>query len=218
MQNIEPVTGGNPINQSTTDQATLKSSHPELSHWLTLVAQNQDKAAFTRLFEFFSPKIKRFGIKQFNNEAQANELVQDTMTNVWKKARLYDASKGAATTWIYTVMRNASFDQLRKVKSQAEQNLGDDIWPLEEAQHQQASFEEHQDHAPFRDHLLTKQIERHVDSLPLAQKVVVQGVYFQELSQEQLSEQLGVPIGTIKSRLRLALARIRQQMGEHNHD
>jgi RNA polymerase sigma-70 factor (ECF subfamily) len=206
--NIEPIARGNPITQLTT-----KSAHPELSDWLSLVAKNQDKAAFTKLFSFFAPKIQRFGIKQHGNESQANELVQDTMTNVWKKAHLYDASKGAATTWIYTVMRNASFDQLRKVKSKAEQNLGDDIWPLE-----QALSESDNESTPFGDHLMTKQLESLVDSLPMAQRVVVQGVYFQELSQEQLSQQLGVPIGTIKSRLRLALEKIRQQMGEQDHD
>jgi RNA polymerase sigma-70 factor (ECF subfamily) len=205
---IEPIARGNPITQIDT-----KSAHPELSDWLALVASNQDKAAFTKLFRFFAPKIHHFGLKQHGNDSQANELVQDTMTNVWKKAHLYDASKGAATTWIYTVMRNASFDQLRKIKSKAEQNLGDDIWPLE-----QALSENHDISTSFSDHLMTKQLESLVDGLPLAQRVVVQGVYFQELSQEQLSQQLGVPIGTIKSRLRLALEKIRQQMGDQNHD
>jgi RNA polymerase sigma-70 factor (ECF subfamily) len=203
---FEPIAGGNPISQSTPT-----TRYPELSHWLERVAEDQDRAAFTKLFEFFAPKIKRFGLKQFGDEAQANELVQNTMTNIWTKAHLYNQHKGAATTWVYTVMRNASFDQLRKTKHQAEQNLGDDIWPLDSAP-------SHTETDTLHDHLLTKQLGKYVDNLPLAQKVIVQGVYFQELSQEQLSEQLGVPIGTIKSRLRLALAKIKQQMGEQNHD
>ncbi|MDV7104899.1 sigma-70 family RNA polymerase sigma factor [Vibrio sp. TH_r3] len=212
MQQIEAqtdlITVGHPITKPLT-----QSAHPELSHWLSLVAKNQDKDAFTKLFGFFAPKIKRFGIKQFNNESQATELVQDTMTNVWKKAHLYDASKGAATTWVYTVMRNACFDYLRKVKNHPQQNIGDDIWPLEQA------LDENSDQvSPFQDHLMTKRLQQFVDTLPTAQKVVVQGVYYQELSQEQLSQQLGVPIGTIKSRLRLALEKIRQQMGDHDHD
>ncbi|MFC1233625.1 sigma-70 family RNA polymerase sigma factor [Vibrio sp. F74] len=205
---IEPIARGIPITQPT-----ITSAHPELSDWLSSVAQNQDKDAFTKLFRFFSPKIQRFGIKQHGNESQANELVQDTMTNVWKKAHLYDASKGAATTWIYTVMRNASFDQLRKIRSKAEQNLGDDIWPIEQELSKNDDLLN-----PFGDHLMAKQLEKLVGSLPVAQRVVVQGVYYQELSQEQLSQQLGVPIGTIKSRLRLALEKIRQQMGEQDND
>jgi len=204
---FKPIAGGSPITQSNPT-----TRYPELSRWLAMVAEKQDKTAFTKLFEFFAPKIKRFGLKQFGDEAQANELVQNTMTNIWTKASLYNQHKGAATTWIYTVMRNASFDQLRKIKNQAEQNLGDDIWPLE------VPPPPHIENDTFQDHLFTKQLGKYVDNLPLAQKVIVQGVYFQELSQEQLSEQLGVPIGTIKSRLRLALAKIKQQMGEQDHD
>lgn len=189
------------------------STYPELSHWLTLVASRQDKVAFTQLFRFFAPKIKRFGIKKFSNESQANELVQDTMTNVWRKASLFDPNKGAATTWVYTVMRNASFDQYRSLKSKPEQNLGDDIWPIE-----QALAEEDSGSADIEDHWESKKLERLVEGLPVAQKVVVQGVYYQELSQEQIAQQLGIPIGTVKSRLRLALAKIRQHMGDFEHD
>jgi RNA polymerase sigma-70 factor (ECF subfamily) len=202
------VRGGNPIIRSN-----RSLTHPELNQWLTMVDKQRDEAAFTRLFEFFAPKIKRFGIKQFKNESQANELVQETMTNVWKKAHLFDANKGAATTWIYTVMRNASFDLFRKANNKPEQNLGDDIWPIE----QQVASEPLESLA-FNDHLMSRELQKVVNGLPTAQRVVVQGVYFQELSQEQLAKQLGVPIGTIKSRLRLALEKIRQQMGDQDND
>lgn len=199
--------------QNTLSQSKGTSAHPELSQWLTCVGKHQDKIAFTQLFRFFAPKIKRFGLKQFNNESQASELVQETMTNVWKKAHLYDQNKGAATTWVYTVMRNASFDYLRKIKNHHEQNLGDDIWPIEQAQIENEGCE-----LPIGDHLMSKQLGDVVDSLPIAQQVVVKGIYFQELSQEQLAQQLGVPLGTIKSRLRLALQKIRQRMGELDND
>ncbi|MCG9697087.1 sigma-70 family RNA polymerase sigma factor [Shewanella sp. Isolate11] len=185
----------------------------ELSHWLNLVAQHRDKQAFTALFQFFAPKIKRYGVQQLSNEAQASELVQETMTNVWRKAHLYHVKKGAATTWVYTVMRNACFDMLRRVKAKNEQNLGDDIWPIDQAQLDSEADVEH-----FADHLMEKQMLSYVDSLPETQRAVVKGVYYQELSQEQLAQQLGVPIGTIKSRLRLALAKLKLQMEEDNHD
>ncbi|WP_394205662.1 sigma-70 family RNA polymerase sigma factor [Shewanella waksmanii] len=181
---------------------------PELSQWLVAVANERCKRAFTELFKFFSPKIKRFGIKQLGSEAQANELLQDTMTNVWKKAHLYNADKGAATTWVYTIMRNASFDMLRRIKSKGEVQIADDIWPT--------FADEKADDSVFGDHLMEKQMASYVDSLPDAQKAVVKGVYFQEMSQEQLAKQLGVPVGTIKSRLRLALAKLKKQLGESN--
>ncbi len=196
------------INKHTETQAPS-----ELTQLLDRVAKQRDKQAFTQLFCFFAPKIERFGIKQLGSEAQASELVQETMTNVWLKAHLFDSDKGAATTWVYTVMRNASFDMLRRVKAKAEVNLGDDIWPLDQFQ---ITHEEDADE--FGDHLMEKQMLEYVNTLPETQRAVVKGYYYQELTQTQLAEQFGVPVGTIKSRLRLALAKLKQQMEDKQHD
>ncbi len=179
-----------------------------LSHALVLVATDRDKRAFKQLFEYFAPKIKRFGIKQFGGEAMALELVQDTMTSVWRKAHLYYPEKGAATTWVYTVMRNAAFDALRKIKNHREDQLSDAIWPMVDEAMQKSEDEE------YGDHLLKNQIHKHLDKLPQAQRDVVTGVYFHDLSQEQLAVQLDIPVGTVKSRLRLALQKLRKEMGE----
>ena len=181
----------------------------ELREALVNVAQYRDKKSFAYLFEYFAPKIKRFGIKQFGVEAQAMELVQETLTSVWRKAHLYNSEKGAATTWVYTVMRNASFDMLRKMKSNKEENISEDIWPL---------LNESEDtHHEYSDHLEDQQIKRYLDKLPQAQREVVRGVYFQDMSQEQLAQQLNIPVGTVKSRLRLALQKLRNEMGDQ-HD
>ena len=80
----------------------------------------RDKQAFTHLFHFFSPKIQRIAKVKVNTDAQANEVVQETMGNVWRKAHLFDGNKGAVTTWVYTIMRNVTFDMLRKVRSNRE--------------------------------------------------------------------------------------------------
>lgn len=137
------------------------------------------------------------------------ELVQETLTSVWRKAHLYNSEKGAATTWVYTVMRNASFDMLRKMKSNKEENISEDIWPL-------LNESEDTDHE-YSDHLEDQQIKRYLDKLPQAQREVVRGVYFQDMSQEQLAQQLNIPVGTVKSRLRLALQKLRNEMGDQ-HD
>jgi RNA polymerase sigma-70 factor (ECF subfamily) len=170
------------------------------------VSASRDKQAFAELFNWFAPKIIRFGVKQLNNEASANVLLQETMTNVWKKAHMYDAEKGAATTWVYTVMRNLSFDMLRKVKSNREDMISEDIWPLVESNNSESN--------DFDDHLLNKNLMKHVDKLPHGQKQIIKGVYFQELSQEQIATQLGIPIGTVKSRLRTALNKLKSHLGD----
>ncbi|MGY3572451.1 sigma-70 family RNA polymerase sigma factor [Vibrio paucivorans] len=205
------------MNRETSQKERAISPDPQitqqLEEWMELVATRRDKHAFTSLFQFFAPKIKRFGFNKLGSEFAANELIQETMTSVWKKAHLFDSSKGAATTWVYTVMRNACFDMLRKIQAKPEQNLADDLWPIDSV-----SDEATNDDNAFKDHLMSKEMLRYVDGLPPAQKTVVKGVYYQELSQEQLAQQLGVPLGTVKSRLRLALAKLKQQMGEQFHD
>jgi len=187
----------------------LELDNKELSQLLILVALKRDKQAFTLLFKFFAPQIKRIATKKFSNSEQANEVVQDTMTNVWRKAHLFNQDKGQATTWVYTIMRNVTFDMLRKIKANREDNLSDDIWPLID-EDQQASDQQ-------LDHLAKNKIVNCLKHLSENQQQVVKGFYFLEMSQEQLAEHLNIPLGTVKSRLRLALAKLKQQLGE-DHD
>jgi RNA polymerase sigma-70 factor (ECF subfamily) len=183
--------------------------HQQLSMWLSQVAAQRSKVAFTHLFKFFAPKIQRISQSKLNNDALASEVVQETMSNVWRKAHLFNADKGAATTWVYTVMRNVTFDLLRKIKSKKEDNLSEDIWPVFEAELTQDEL--------FGDHLASEQMTKALNKLPEQQQEVVRGFYFLELSQEQLATNLNIPLGTVKSRLRLALAKLKQEIGA-DHD
>lgn len=201
--------GGKGVTPSSMTENNTENNLEQLALWLVAVAESRDKIAFTHLFKFFAPKIQRIAASKFTNEAQANEVVQETMTNVWRKAHLYSVEKGAVTTWVYTVMRNVTFDMLRKVKAKKEDNLSDDIWPMVEGQ-QVDDFQ-------FSDHLQQEKILRYLDKLPENQRQVVKGFYFLEMSQEQLAEHLNVPLGTVKSRLRLALSKLKMQFGE-DHD
>jgi RNA polymerase sigma-70 factor (ECF subfamily) len=188
------------------DQSAM---HQELCGWLHDVATLRSKSAFSELFKWFAPRIKQFGIKQFNNEAQALELVQETMTNIWRKSHLYKRERGAPTTWMYSIMRNMSFDMLRKIQTQREDTISDDIWPME-------NMLVSEDVDNFEDHLENKNIKTMLATLPENQKQVIIGLYFQQATQEQLAKQLNLPVGTVKSRLRLALNKLRNQLGESN--
>jgi RNA polymerase sigma-70 factor (ECF subfamily) len=194
---------------ATSSRMSNQINHTELCQWLTAVATHRDKQAFTHLFRFFSPKIQRIAKVKVNTDAQANEVVQETMGNVWRKAHLFDGNKGAVTTWVYTIMRNVTFDMLRKVKSNREDTLSDDIWPLAEAENIQD--------ADFTDHLASKKLRSVIENLPENQQQVIKAYYFMEMSQDQLAIHLNLPLGTIKSRLRLALGKLKAQLGE-SHD
>jgi len=183
-------------------------NHKELCQWLTAIATQRDKEAFTHLFHFFAPKIQRIAKSKGNTDTQANEVVQETLGNVWRKAHLFDGNKGAVTTWVYTIMRNVTFDMLRKVKSNKEDTLSEYIWPIAEAGHIQES--------DFTDHLANKRLRAVIEKLPENQQQVIKAYYFMEMSHDQLTVHLNLPLGTIKSRLRLAISKLKAQLGESN--
>ena len=199
--------------QTTSVSAALgKQMNPDnqqFALWLDEVAQNRDKPAFARLFKWFGPKIQRVAKQKLGCEQLAGEVMQETMTNVWRKAHLFKVDKGQATTWIYTIMRNVIFDTLRKIKSKQNEYLSEDIYPIAD---EVLTTDDN-----FKDHLLSKKLQGIVEMLPQPQQQVVKAIYFQEMTHEQLADQLNIPVGTVKSRLRLALNRLKQHIGSQ-HD
>jgi RNA polymerase sigma-70 factor (ECF subfamily) len=180
----------------------LDEEQQQINDWLDLVAKQQDKRAFSQLFKFFAPRIRSHGLKKFRLEAQAMELVQETMMLVWRKASQFNADKGKASTWIYTIMRNYSFDMLRKVQSNKEDLISEDLWPM-------LDVEEEKDQ---EDHLQSRHLLSYINTLPKLQKQVVVGIYIEDKTQQELADELSVPVGTVKSRLRLAMIKLRDMM------
>ncbi|OOE97782.1 RNA polymerase subunit sigma [Salinivibrio sp. IB643] len=178
----------------------------ELSELLAKVAEDSDRIAFEHLFRFFGPKIRAYGSKHLRADGQAMELVQETMLVVWRKAHLYNSDKGAATTWVFTIMRNLSFDMLRKVQSNREDNFSDDIWPILESGQQDNETDS------GAQSMMDQELLSFIDELPAVQQQVVRGVYLKQLTHQELSEQLNVPLGTVKSRLRLGLEKLRNHL------
>lgn len=189
------------------DNRTTDSAADDFAVLMLRVAELRDRAAFEQLFSHFMPKIHAFGLQRLHQQGLAMDLVQETMTSVWTKAHLYNQDKGAVSTWVFTIMRNQCFDMLRRVQHNKEDTFGDDIWPLFDTPPEQDSS---------IDYKLNAQLLQHIDALPLAQRQVVQGIYMQELTQQELADNLDVPIGTIKSRLRLGLEKLKSFLETHN--
>jgi RNA polymerase sigma-70 factor (ECF subfamily) len=175
---------------------------------LTFVALQRDRSAYAELFSYFAPRLKAFGMKMFGNEQQALEMVQDTMLNVWKKAALFDASRGCASTWIFTIARNVRFDMLRKKQSRKDDVSADDLWLNGEYPEPEADT----DASQWDTQLLMEKLAPHFASLPPAQREVMERVYLQEKSHQEVSDELAIPLGTVKSRIRLALDRLREAL------
>lgn len=175
---------------------------------LIKVSNHQSKEAFDQLFNRFANKVFAHGMKIMRNEQMAKDLVQEAMLTVWQKAPLYNMDKGNVQSWIFTIARNRCFDMLRKQKRQPAVLSADDIWPtgfeeayaLSEAERGSVEVE-------------ISQIEKLVKQLPVAQQAVVEQIYVLNRTHEEAAEFLKIPLGTLKSRLRLGMGKLRQSLG-----
>jgi RNA polymerase sigma-70 factor (ECF subfamily) len=143
------------------------------------------------------------------NEAIAMELVQDTMSNVWQKAHLFNAEKGSPSTWIYTIARNIRFDMLRKLQNRKEDVCSDDMWPI--LCEQTADVNE----VSLDQQITLEEVGQYFNNLPVKQKAVVEAIYIEGKSQQEVADELEIPLGTVKSRTRLALQRLKEMLKEH---
>lgn len=176
----------------------------ELSGYIEAVAQKRCKLSFSKVFQYFAPRLRSYAIKQLGNEALAMELVQDTMSNVWQKAHLFNALKGSASTWVFTIARNLRFDLLRKQQNRKEDVCSEDLWPVLVEQNAYVDEE-------LVDETVTLgQILDFVEKLPEKQKQVIYAIYVQGKSQQEVADEINTPLGTIKSRTRLGLQKLKE--------
>ncbi|MEM9318605.1 MAG: sigma-70 family RNA polymerase sigma factor [Pseudomonadota bacterium] len=164
------------------------------------IAEQQDRSAFADVFRHFAPRVKAFLMRGGADEALAEECMQDVMTTLWRKARLYDPARASVSTWIFTVARNRKIDLLRKYARPEPEELP---WGPEEEPEQIEVVALKQD---------GKRLAEALRSLPEKQRMLIERAYFGEMTHTEIAEQTGLPLGTIKSRIRLALERLRHSM------
>ena len=175
----------------------------ELRRLLTQIADHQDKQAFAALFRFYAPRLKSFLLKQGFSEAESEDLIQETMFNLWRKAGSFDAAKAGVSTWIFTIARNCGIDRRRRTSRVVAAPAEEDV----EQPDPDPSAEEQ---------IIVRENEAAVRAaltrLPAEQARVIQLSFFAENPQAEIARSLGIPLGTVKSRVRLALQRLRQIM------
>jgi RNA polymerase sigma-70 factor (ECF subfamily) len=174
---------------------------------VSAIAKRQDRAAFSALFEFFAPRIKAFMLRSGASEARAEELAQETMLSVWRKAALFDPASAGAAAWIFTIARNLRIDAHRRERRGGMIETSD------------VEIEFQIDDSPQPDALLaTTQFEERVRSaltkLSDDQMRVVELSFFEEKAHAEIAQALNIPLGTVKSRLRLAMGRLRNLLSE----
>lgn len=190
---------------SGSDDRAWMPTASDLAELLGLVAVHQDRQAFAALFRFYAPRLKSFLLRQGFSDSECEDLIQEAMLNVWRRAASFDIAKAGVSTWIFTIARNAGIDRRRR-EARALQPAYED--PVEEF-----------DPAPSAEgELISRQNEAQVraalERLPPDQATVIRLSYYSDNPQSEISKALGIPLGTVKSRMRLALQRLRQLMEE----
>ena len=168
---------------------------------LERVATQRCTDSFATLFQYFGPRIKAYFIRLGADAASAEELTQDTMLLVWRRAETYQASKAAASTWLFTIARNRYIDAKCRRVGPTELLPVDDLWPVLE---DEAMPTDEQADLILRG----AELRLSMTQLPPAQAEVIEKAYFEDKSHQEIADELGVPVGTVKSRIRLALQRL----------
>lgn len=181
---------------------SIKSApYSEQTLWMLAIRDNRDKRAFGLLFDHFAPRLKGFVIRAGAPAGQAEDIVQDVMLSVWRKAHLFDPERAQVSSWIYQVARNRQIDMIRKEGR-----------PMPEALKAEA-----EDHEPDAGQVIALEQETGVlrealERLNPDQRDMIEKAYLGELSHSDIAEATGLPLGTIKSRIRLGLERLRHEL------
>lgn len=168
------------------------------------IAADRDRDAFAELFRRFAGRVKAFMMRGGMDAVHAEDIAQEVMVSVWRKADSFDPGRARAVTWIYTIARNRRIDLIRR-QSRPEADPNDPLF-VQEPEPDPVDLVAQAD----RD----AQVRAALENLPPDQLAVVQLAFFGGLSHSEIAEQLDAPIGTVKSRLRLSFARLRSALGD----
>ncbi len=203
MVNAEKAAERAPRAVRSNGRASMSDSTGTRMQWvehMTRIRDQQDKAAFAELFVHFAPRVKGFLIRSGADASLAEECAQEVMATCWHKAHLFDAARASVATWIFTIARNRKIDVLRKARRPEPEDLG---WGPEEEPAQADILALQQD---------TERLGAALKDLPATQRELIEKAYFGDLTHSEIAAETGLPLGTIKSRIRLALERLRHAM------
>jgi RNA polymerase sigma-70 factor (ECF subfamily) len=182
--------------------APSPASPPDWAGAVAQVAQAQDRDAFAGLFSHFAPRVKGWLVRTGSPEDQAEELAQETMVAVWRKAALFDPAQAAVSTWIFTIARNLRVDATRR---QRPESGGPADFAFDELDDGQAGVAEQVDASR-----LARRVRDALHRLPPAQAQVLRLSFYDDEPHSRIATELGIPLGTVKSRVRLAVAQLRR--------
>jgi RNA polymerase sigma-70 factor, ECF subfamily len=184
-------------------------SADEAAALIEAIASCQDRDAFAKLFRHFAPRIKAFLMRGGTDSDTAGEVAQEAMIMVWRKAASFDRARASAATWIYTIARNKRIDLLRRA---GRPPIEAEDWLTIYSPEEEAA-----DKSVLAGQTYVK-IRELMDGLSADQLVVIRKAFFEDKTHTAIAEELRLPLGTVKSRIRLALARLRTALAKEVGD
>jgi RNA polymerase sigma-70 factor (ECF subfamily) len=173
-----------------------------LNNLMNRIQKDRDEMAFSEIFDFFAPKINAYFIQNRIKIESSEELTQEVLSAVWVKSNLYDSTKSALSTWIFTIARNKKIDFFRKNSkiNFKEEDIREFLYQDREVD----LIEENE---------AKKQIERVNNELDEQQKIMIKMNFFENKSHKKIADELEIPLGTVKSRIRHILTKMQEFLG-----
>lgn len=168
------------------------------------VAERQDRDAFAELFAYYAPRVKSYLLRLGADGALAEEISQDVMVTVWRKAALFDRAQASVSTWIFRIARNRRIDLFRRSKKPELDPEEEMILPSG-VEAPDARIEAMETEARVR---------AAMKDLPEEQVLLLKLAFYEGLSHSEIAARLGAPLGTVKSRIRLAFAKMKVRLGD----
>lgn len=168
------------------------------------IVERRDREAFRSLFVHYGPRLKSFMVKSGAEDSVAEDLVQDVMMTVWRKVDLFSPERGTVSAWIYAIARNARIDRLRRQSSRPYEDLDDIEVPSEEKSAEELTHSGQ----------IGERVGQALAALPEEQRRIIDFAYLQDMPQSEIATRLNLPIGTVKSRMRLAYGKLKIELKE----
>ena len=166
------------------------------------VALSGDKIAFRRIFEFYGPKVRTYLMRLGAEATLADDLMQEVMLTVWTRAHQFDGNRAALSTWIFTIARNKRIDFLRKI-ARPQADLNDPTLDPPAPPRSDQLFEANE---------ASDKLHEAIAELPNDQAEILRVFYLEEMTHIAISEKFNLPLGTVKSRIRLAIAKLKSRL------
>ncbi|MEL6664998.1 MAG: sigma-70 family RNA polymerase sigma factor [Pseudomonadota bacterium] len=182
------------------------SERERLADCIEQIAEAQSRPAFAEVFEYFAPRLKSYLMRLGSDSSSAEEIMQEVMLNVWRKAGQYDRRQASVSTWIFRIARNRRIDTLRRT-NKPELDAEDPMLQPAPAEQPDITVNRAQLEVKVRDV---------IETLPEEQLVLLKAAFYEGLSHSEIAKSFGLPLGTVKSRIRLAFMRLRGSL-ERDH-